>query len=227
MKSDIVQSILEAIAQKEKDELRRLQKNQQKMKVEKLVDANGKDRSKCRLFIFEGDCLDENTEIKVIREEGLIDVKIKDTLIGDNVLTHKNRIGTITASSKKIGKKVIIKNKLEDLVCSSTHKWFVYDNDINQFYFIETTGLDKSKHKLVKNYLAFMSELVTINSIEKIENIDEYYDYILEFTNKEDKLYVTENHKFACFNKETEYFEMIECKNLSKDIHLLVNVNKK
>lgn len=63
MKSEIVQSILDAIEQKEKEELKRLQKNQQKMKVKKLIDANGKDRSQCRLFIFEGESAGDSARI--------------------------------------------------------------------------------------------------------------------------------------------------------------------
>jgi len=55
MKSEIVESILYTLELKEKEELRRLQKSIQKTKVEKLVDANSKDRKKCQLFIFEGD----------------------------------------------------------------------------------------------------------------------------------------------------------------------------
>lgn len=61
MKSEIVESILYALELKEKEELRKLQKSQQKAKIEKLVDANSKDRSKCQLFIFEGDSAGDAT----------------------------------------------------------------------------------------------------------------------------------------------------------------------
>ncbi len=61
MKSEIVESILYALELKEKEELRRLQKSQQKTKVEKLIDANSKDRKKCQLFMFEGDSAGDAT----------------------------------------------------------------------------------------------------------------------------------------------------------------------
>jgi DNA topoisomerase-2 len=61
MKSEIVESILYALEQREKEELRRLQKSQQRVKIEKLVDANSKDRSKCSIAIFEGDSAGEST----------------------------------------------------------------------------------------------------------------------------------------------------------------------
>ena len=54
MKSDIVKSILDAIAIKEQLELKKMQSNLSKVKVEKLIDANSKNRKDCSLFIFEG-----------------------------------------------------------------------------------------------------------------------------------------------------------------------------
>lgn len=53
LKSDIIQDILRKIALKEQLELKKIQS--QKKKIEKLVDATGKDRKNCELFIFEGD----------------------------------------------------------------------------------------------------------------------------------------------------------------------------
>lgn len=59
LKSEIVQSILDWIDQKklaEENKLARsLNKNLDKIKVEKLIDAKGRDRWKCSISIFEGD----------------------------------------------------------------------------------------------------------------------------------------------------------------------------
>ncbi len=55
MKSEIVKSILEEIELKELRDLNRLQKSLASVKVEKLIDAKGKDRESCILGIFEGD----------------------------------------------------------------------------------------------------------------------------------------------------------------------------
>jgi DNA topoisomerase-2 len=59
LKSEIVNSILDWVNQKKQaDEsklARELNKNLSKIKVEKLIDAKGKDRWKCSLNIFEGD----------------------------------------------------------------------------------------------------------------------------------------------------------------------------
>lgn len=59
LKSEIVQSILDWIEQKQMAEENKLQrdlnKNLGKIKVEKLIDAKGRDRWKCSIGIFEGD----------------------------------------------------------------------------------------------------------------------------------------------------------------------------
>lgn len=59
LKSEIVQSILDWVNQKkladESKLARELNKNLAKIKVEKLIDAKGKDRWKCSIGIFEGD----------------------------------------------------------------------------------------------------------------------------------------------------------------------------
>jgi len=59
IKSEIVQSILDWVNQKkladESKLARELNKNLSKIKVEKLIDAKGKDRWKCSIGIFEGD----------------------------------------------------------------------------------------------------------------------------------------------------------------------------
>ena len=59
LKSEIIQSILDWVQQKKNAEeskfARDLNKNLAKIKVDKLIDAKGKDRWKCSLALFEGD----------------------------------------------------------------------------------------------------------------------------------------------------------------------------
>jgi hypothetical protein len=98
----------------------------------------------------------------------------------------------------------------------------VYDNKENKFEFVEAGDLDKTKHKLVKNYLAFAENLLEINDISKIN--DDKYDYCLVINNEE--VFSTSTHKFAVYNKETEYFQMVSCEDLNKEIHFIVNLSK-
>ncbi len=78
MKSEIVESILQEIELKEKARLKRLQKANQKIKVEKLVDANSKDRSDCQLFIFEGDSAENGArKFRDPQKQGMFKLKGK------------------------------------------------------------------------------------------------------------------------------------------------------
>jgi DNA topoisomerase-2 len=220
LKSEIVQSILDWIDQKkiadENKLARNLNKSLEKIKVEKLIDAKGKERWKCSLTIFEGDCLHEDTHIRILRDGDLIDCKIKNISIDDLVITHKNSFSNIYAITKKIKKKAIIKTLDDDIICSHSHKWFVYDNDINEFYFIETSKIKKGKHKLVKNYLAFTESLIKIKNIDGLQ-IDLESDQIIN---------CSPDHKFAMYDIQDNKFKMISISDIDKSIHFIVNTFK-
>ena len=220
LKSEIVNSILDWIDQKKNAEDNKLQrdlnKNLGKIKVEKLIDAKGKDRWKCSLALFEGDCLHKDTKIRVIRDGDILDVKIKDANIDDLVITHNNSMSNIYGLTKKIKKKVVIKIKNEDIICSREHKWFIYNVKKNEFYFESTVNIDKSNHKLVKNYLAFTESLL---SIEKSDG----FNILLK---SGENMVTNPDHKLAVYDKESNKFEMILSKDINKDIHFLVNTFK-
>jgi DNA topoisomerase-2 len=220
IKSEIVNSILDWIQQKKSAEESKLQrdlnKKLDKIKVEKLIDAKGKDRWKYSIGLFEGDCLHENTNIRIIDDGDIVDKKIKDVKIDDLVITHNNTISNVYALTKKIKKKATIKIKNEDIICSHTHKWFVYDIEKNEFYFEITENINKLKHKLVKNYLAFTDSLLPI-----IKS-DEYSITLISG----ESIITNPDHKFATYNKDSNKFEMIESKNIDFNIHLLVNTFK-
>ena len=218
LKSEIVNSILDWIEQKKSAENNKLErdlnKKLSKIKVEKLIDAKGKDRWKCSLGLFEGDCLEENTLVRVLREGELLDIKIKNINIGDLVITHNNRFQEVSALTKNIQYKNIIKTNIGDIKCSNKHRFFVYDVDKNEFLFEHVYNLDKNKHKLVKNQLCFMDALL---------EIDEISDNILKM--KSGELFeVSSDHRLCVYNKildkfEMEYFENIV--DISK--YLIVN----
>lgn len=221
LKSEIVHSILDWIEQKKKaDEskaARQLNKSLDKIKVDKLIDAKGKDRRNCQIFLFEGDCLHEDTLIRVLRDGEFKNVKIKEAQIDDIVITHNDSLSTVYAVSKKIKKKAIIRTSNNEVICSRTHKWFIYDIPNNEFRFETTENLDKKNHKLVKNYLAFMEDLFRIKEV-KIDSVELVSDITIN-TNPE--------HGFAVWNRETNKFEMVKHKNLNSEIHFLVGTFNK
>lgn len=104
MKSDIVKSILDEIEVKEKLALKRIQDKTKKVKIKKLIDAKGKDRKECSLFIFEGDSagdaainyIDNQTQ-GVFKLRGKFDnirkMSDKKILESENTLNMMNAIG--------------------------------------------------------------------------------------------------------------------------------------
>lgn len=224
-KSEIVESILEYIALKEQQELAKLNKlknKSSKIKINKLDDANkaGTNESeKCYLILTEGDCLHEDTLISVIRNNEILKLKIKDAKVDDLVITHKNNIKPIYGISTKIKKEVIIKTKMGNLNCSENHRWFIYNKELKTFEFKETKDLDKNKHQLVKNKLAYFNDFIEIEEI----NNKKHGKYTKEILIHNDKIVSTDDHKFCVFDMNDFEFKMIKCKDLDKDIHKLVN----
>jgi DNA topoisomerase-2 len=217
LKSEIVNSILDWIQQKKNAEDNKLQrelnKKLSKIKVEKLIDAKGKDRWKCSINLFEGDCLEENTLVRVLRDGELLDVKIKNINIGDLVITHENRFQEVSALTKNIQYKTTIKTSLGDIECSNKHRFWVYDIEKNEFYFEHVSNIDKKKHKLVKNQLCFMDALL------EIENV--YDDSILM---KSGELFnVSNDHLLCVYNRLLDKFEMLEFNKINKIDFLIVN----
>jgi DNA topoisomerase II len=218
LKSDIVNSILDWIDQKKKAEenkiQRELNKKLSKIKVEKLIDSKGKERWNSKLLIFEGDCLSENTEVRVLRDGDLINAKMKELNIGDLVITHKNRFCEIVALTRNIQKKNTIKTNIGNIDCSLNHKFWVYDITKNEFYFEKISNIDKTKHKLVKNQLCFMESLLEIESIS--------YNTIKL---KSGQLFnISRDHKLCVYDRNDGKFKMVEF-GIIKDIknYLIVN----
>lgn len=116
LKSEIIQSILDWIQQKKNAEenkfARDLNKNLGKIKVDKLIDAKGKDRWKCSLALFEGDSA--SSAFRKYRDtptQGAFSLRgkfINATEITNQKLTSNNEaINLMGAMGLKLGQKVI------------------------------------------------------------------------------------------------------------------------
>lgn len=222
LKSEIVETILDWVNRKKDADANKLarevNKNLAKIKVDKLIDAKGegKDRTKCSLALFEGDCLHEDTLIRVIRDGDIIDTKIKHATTEDLVITHNNTISNIYAFTKKIKKKATIKIDGEEIICSHEHKWFIYDKEVNEFRFELTKNIDKMRHKLIKNYLAFTDALLVMESND---------GYIVKLKSAE-IINTNPEHQFAIYNIEENKFEMRKNGEINIYNHFLVNTFK-
>ena len=224
MKSDIVKSILEEQEVKEKLQLKKMGGGKKsKVNFPKLQDANKagtRESNKCHLFLCEGDCLHEDTEISVIRDSMKLDIKINDIMVDDVVITHKSNLSVVTSVSKKIKKssKIYLKNG-EILICSSNHKWFVYDIEKDDFLFMETHKLDLNRHKMIIN------KNVNFDSFLKIKKVNEisHHKYNMSILTEVDEILSTFNHKFSVIDKSDFSMKMVKCKDLDPDIHMIIN----
>lgn len=116
LKSEIVASILDWIEQKknadENKAARELNKNLSKIKVDKLIDAKGKDRWKCSLAIFEGDSAssafrkyrDTNTQGAFSLRGKFINVA---EITNQKLVSNNEVINLMGAMGLKLGQKVV------------------------------------------------------------------------------------------------------------------------
>lgn len=146
---DLIEPIIEAqLAKKlaaEKRAATLAQKKAKKVKIAKHVPAEDMDSG--TLFLVEGDCLHENQEVLTLNGNK----KIKDIEQGDFVFTHKNRFKKV--ESKNFALKDSI--RINGIVSSPEHRYYVYDKENDEFKFLEAKFLDKNKHQLVRNRFVY------------------------------------------------------------------------
>jgi DNA gyrase/topoisomerase IV subunit B len=191
-------------------------------KVPKLLDANGKDRTKCILLITEGDCIAEQTLVKTVIDGKLIDTKAKDVKVGDIVLSHRNKLQFVTNTSKKVTKSIVIQTSVGEILVGENHRLLTYNKKYQNFDYTLAKDLDISTHQLVKNRYSDMSFMHLIYHIDiDIDNILPVKILYGDETN----LYVidsTIDHLFGVYNTEEMLFEKITASELKPKIHALV-----
>jgi len=116
LKSEIVHSVLDWIKQKKSAEenklARELNKNLSKIKVDKLIDAKGRDRWKCSLSIFEGDSA--SSAFRKYRDpqtQGAFSLRGKFInameITNQKLVTNNEVVNLMGALGLKLGQKVI------------------------------------------------------------------------------------------------------------------------
>lgn len=235
LKTDIVQSILDWIAAKEKaqlmSDLRKANKNLDKAdpkRVEKFHDASTKDRSEAILLLAEGDCLEEHSELIIQTEDGFISKMIKDVQIGEKVISHAGKIQKITNKQHRLKPILTLTTNIGNIKCTKEHKIYVYDTIKNDFIFIEAQYLDKSIHKLVKGKFMDYDFVSKIEAIHEI-NSDPLYDLEFIVCDGDEFKYIKSslNHRFGCFDFVDNKFVFIEAKNILKNRHAFLYKNLK
>jgi DNA gyrase/topoisomerase IV subunit B len=152
-------------------------------KVPKLLDANSKDRHKTVLIITEGDCLEENTKIKIFDNinKTFNDQSIKDVEIGNLVLTHTNSLQPIVNIQTKIsnGYKITTSSGLS-FIASDVHKMLIFDITAQTYNFEMIKNIDKSKHKLVKSIL---NDVTFFKILSITKSLDKKFNNLIQFAN--------------------------------------------
>ena len=229
IKSNIIQNILDWAAakqhQEEMKELRKLNKDVEKTnyrRVEKFCDAlEKKDRYRCGIFLSEGDTLDENEPIIILRESesSLIrqEVKLKEVSPGDLVLTHKNRWKPVLSTSPKVIEGVKITFGNETLIISPEHRLIAYDITSKTFCEVKGKDLNPAIHKLVKNRCNFAAARnFTISRIEH-----EKYHFLVEVDGV-DNLYCSETHYFLVLDIKDLQYKRVDALNLDTSKHMML-----
>jgi len=224
LKSSIMEAVLAWVQAKELVELQKLNKADRfnRIKVAKLDDANKagtEEAHKTALFLSEGDCLLETDKVMIIRNGVIINEEIKNTKIGDGVITHKGGVKPIVDKSSKVSTCFRVKTS-DGSVTNMTglHKIWVYDVEFDGFEFIELNSVIRGKHKMIKNKIANITEIKTILDSEVL--IDEEYDLILKTDT--DSIKSTIDHRFGVFNIESETFEMKRAEDIRPEMDCLI-----
>jgi len=225
LKSDIVKSILEWIQLREQSELNKLNKTTggKTLRIDKLVDAHKagtKDNFKCSMILAEGDCLDENTKIKVFKNGDYIDILLKDANVGDMVITHNGNIRQIYGITKKVKECKTIYYNNTSITGSNEHRLLVYNKSILKFEYLEIDKIDKNIHQLVKSKLFNMESLYSIKKIEMIN--DDKFKYKIYLNDS--IIESSDTHKFTILNLDKNKFELVEAKHLKQN-NLIISIS--
>jgi len=225
-KSEIIQSVLDWVERKhaadERAELRKLNKSLDRGRVGKLIDAQKKgDRSKCILGVYEGMCIDEDTEIIVMRGGLISNIKIKNININDCVISCDNKIEEVYQVSKKIEKSKTI--KLTDgshIKLSENHRLFIYNSNTETFEYIKVKNININVHKIVKNKLC---NIDSFNLIVKNELILDKYNLILD---NGEIIVSSHDTKICVFDKLEHSFSMVPAEDIREDLHVFIGFTK-
>jgi DNA topoisomerase-2 len=221
-KSEIIQSVLDWVEKKElaqeRAELRKLNKDLDKTKIPKLIDAQKKgDRGTCILGIYEGLCLEENTEV-LIFSDTLQSIKIKDISIGDFVISHENKLEQVYQVSKRIDKciKINLKNNTS-ISCTEDHRFFVFNKLTQSFDFVKASNIKIEVHQFLKNRLIYLDKF---HEIIDITETDDKFDLMLDVNTS---IIISKDTKLCIFNRLSSEFKMILPDQLELNNHLFVS----
>jgi hypothetical protein len=214
-KTTLFESIKKKVEERRNDGyIKKLKAEKRKVNLKNSHKYFPADRSSAEnLFIVEGLCIEETEKINVWRNGELLNIELREVLVGDEVITHNHRIRKIVNKQKKLKECVTI--FLKDgtkLIQPRSHKYYVFDSLKNSFEFITVGEINIEMHKLVKSNLGEFIGTVEVLDKIFIENID-YPNCIIT----EEGIYQCSNsHKYCVFNSNDQKFFMLEASMIKK-----------
>ncbi len=214
-KTTLFESIKKKVEERRNDGyIKKLKAEKRKVNLKNSHKYFPADRSNAEnLFIVEGLCIEETEKINVWRNGELLNIELREVLVGDEVITHNHRIRKIVNKQKKLKECVTI--FLKDgtkLIQPRSHKYYVFDSLKNSFEFITVGEINIEMHKLVKSNLGEFIGTVEVLDKIFIENID-YPNCIIT----EEGIYQCSNsHKYCVFNSNDQKFFMLEASMIKK-----------
>ncbi len=195
LRSEIVNSILDWIQQKKNAEESKLQrdinKKLTKIKVEKLIDAKGKDRWKCSLGLFEGDsAVSSFRKYRDPQSQGAFALRGKVLNVSEvnngKLVQNEELVNLMAAAGLKLGQRVELKdlrygrilfyvdadsdgNAIAGLLLNFFYKYWPEVFDRKMIYKVETpivVAIPKSKSK---NKILFYTQTEYNNWIKKAD----------------------------------------------------------
>ncbi len=199
----------------ERLELARQQKKTKKLEIVNHIQATHDNPEERLLFLTEGLCLKDDTEILVLENNILIKKTLKDININDMVLTHKHNFKPVLNKTYSIKKTIKIKTTSGLIECSENHRFPMYNTITQTVNIIEAKNIDVAIHKFIKN------KTVNCNGIFPIINIDRKDNSVVIYT----ELYIfelTNTHDTIVFDIDTSKFKCVPANKLSIEDYLIL-----
>ena len=203
LKSEIVNSILDWINQKKDADANKLQrdlnKKLSKIKVDKLIDAKGKDRWKCSLALFEGDsALSGFRKYRNSETMGSFCLRGKFTNVSDisnqKLSQNTEAVNIMAAIGLKLGQKIELKDLRYGKILMYTDADCLHE---------DTLILTENGNKKISDISYNDKVLTHTGEYKKILNIIEKdkYSYIKIVING-NNIICSENHKFLIYRDD-------------------------
>lgn len=226
LKTSIIQSVLDWVEAKKLAEdmkaLKSANKDLNKVdprKVDKFTDASERhQRIKTVLFLSEGDCLHEDTKVRILSDDEFKDTEVKNVRPGDKVLTHTNSLKQVSNVSFSVKDSITIIYNGNSLVLSPDHRLMVYDITSNSFEWVAAKHISKVNHKLVQSTV-----IDAIHApIEDLYEEDGKINITIRILGELEMWCATKTHKFFVFDVNTFKYDLVQVCDLKKDVHIFV-----